>query len=67
MSKDIELLMSDLMIEQAVVAGHSMGGKVAMSLALTKVSQFTQLVQSDLIISDKLSISVGLLDKGTSQ
>ena len=37
MSGDLELLLTDLDIEEAVVVGHSMGGKVAMTLALTQV------------------------------
>ena len=37
MSGDVELLLTDLDITEAVVVGHSMGGKVAMSLALTQV------------------------------
>ena len=37
MAKDVELLMETMEIPEAVILGHSMGGKVAMSLALTKV------------------------------
>lgn len=37
MSEDIEELMSDLDLKRAAVLGHSMGGKCAMVLALTKV------------------------------
>lgn len=37
MSEDLELLMKDLNIKSAIVLGHSMGGKIAMTLALTKV------------------------------
>ncbi len=37
MSEDIARLMSHLNISQANLIGHSMGGKVAMVLALTQV------------------------------
>lgn len=37
MSEDLELLMKDLSIKSAIILGHSMGGKVAMTMALTKV------------------------------
>ena len=37
MAEDIEALLVDLNIRRAIVLGHSMGGKIAMTLALTKV------------------------------
>ena len=37
MSTDIVLLMEKLGLKKASVLGHSMGGKVAMTLALTQV------------------------------
>ena len=37
MAKDIELLMEEMELQEAIILGHSMGGKVAMNLALTRV------------------------------
>ena len=37
MAEDVEALIKKLDIPSAIVLGHSMGGKVAMALALTKV------------------------------
>ena len=38
MAADVEQWCSELGVEKTVVLGHSMGGKIAMTLALTKVS-----------------------------
>lgn len=40
MSEDVARLMSEQQIQQAIVVGHSMGGKVAMALALLRVNFF---------------------------
>ena len=45
MSEDVAKLMSDLNISQANVIGHSMGGKVAMVLALTQVRKLNAAIQ----------------------
>ena len=37
MTEDVAVLMEDLSIDKAIVLGHSMGGKIAMTLALTRV------------------------------
>jgi pimeloyl-ACP methyl ester carboxylesterase len=44
MSEDVEELMEDLGLKKAAVLGHSMGGKAAMLMALTKVGK---LIRSD--------------------
>ena len=37
MADDLELLIDELSFQKVDLMGHSMGGKVAMTLALTKV------------------------------
>lgn len=48
MSEDLELLMKDLNIKSAIVLGHSMGGKIAMTLALTKPHLVDMLIVEDI-------------------
>lgn len=37
MGDDVEQLLGNLGVDKAIVLGHSMGGKIAMVMALTKV------------------------------
>ena len=60
MAADLELLMSDMGIQKAHILGHSMGGKLAMTLALTKVGTCTYLPE---IHAPRTSLSVNLADK----
>ncbi|ELT90452.1 hypothetical protein CAPTEDRAFT_173229 [Capitella teleta] len=48
MSEDVEELMQDLGLKRAAILGHSMGGKVAMVLALTKPHLVSKLIISDI-------------------
>ena len=48
MAQDIELLLSSLGIEQAHFVGHSMGGKVAMQLALSHPDIVNKVVIADI-------------------
>lgn len=48
MSADLKLLLSQLRIEKCVLIGHSMGGKTAMSAALTQPSLVERLVVVDI-------------------
>ena len=48
MAEDIAAFMDDEHIESAFVFGHSMGGKVAMQLALNKASRVKKLIVADI-------------------
>jgi pimeloyl-ACP methyl ester carboxylesterase len=48
MAGDIHELMNDLQIDQAVLMGHSMGGKVAMQFALTYPDRISHLIVIDI-------------------
>lgn len=48
MSADLKLLLSQLRIEKCVLIGHSMGGKTAMTAALTQPSLVERLVVVDI-------------------
>lgn len=48
MSADLKLLLSQLRIERCVLIGHSMGGKTAMTAALTQPSLVERLVVVDI-------------------
>ncbi|KAF0534977.1 alpha/beta hydrolase [Gigaspora margarita] len=47
MAKDVVTFMNDHQLKRTVVMGHSMGGKVAMTIALMQVPQIDQLVVVD--------------------
>ncbi|XP_064612716.1 sn-1-specific diacylglycerol lipase ABHD11-like [Liolophura sinensis] len=47
MSADVEQLMGDLHLKKTVLIGHSMGGKIAMTLALTKPDLVDRLIVVD--------------------
>lgn len=46
MSEDVARLLSEQQIQQAIVVGHSMGGKVAMTLALLRVNFVKNVLKS---------------------
>ena len=48
MAKDIVVIMQHLAIESAIVLGHSMGGKIAMELALTYPERLDKLIVADI-------------------
>ena len=48
MAKDIVVIMQHLAIESAIVLGHSMGGKIAMELALTYPERVDKLIVADI-------------------
>ncbi|CAH1800543.1 unnamed protein product [Owenia fusiformis] len=48
MCEDIQLLLEELQISKANIIGHSMGGKVAMTLALTKPGLVDKLIIEDI-------------------
>ncbi|MGB1200105.1 MAG: alpha/beta fold hydrolase [Cognaticolwellia aestuarii] len=48
MAKDIVVIMQHLAIESAIILGHSMGGKVAMELALTYPERVDKLIVADI-------------------
>ncbi|WP_353615504.1 alpha/beta fold hydrolase [Colwellia sp. PAMC 21821] len=48
MAQDIADVMQHLSIKSAVVLGHSMGGKIAMELALTKPELVEKLIVADI-------------------
>lgn len=48
MAQDVINVMQHLDIESAIVLGHSMGGKIAMQLALTAPEKVTKLIISDI-------------------
>jgi len=48
MAKDIVVIMQHLAIESAIILGHSMGGKIAMELALTYPERVDKLIVADI-------------------
>ena len=48
MAKDIVAIMQHLAIESAIILGHSMGGKIAMELALTYPERVDKLIVADI-------------------
>src|SRR5687767_9372372 len=48
MSDDVLKLMDDLKLESAIILGHSMGGKVAMELALKFPERISKLIVVDI-------------------
>jgi len=48
MAKDIVVIMQHLAIESAIILGHSMGGKIAMELALTCPERVDKLIVADI-------------------
>jgi len=48
MQSDIEEMMSDFCIESAIILGHSMGGKLAMQLALHHPEKVDRLIVADI-------------------
>lgn len=62
MTSDLLELMDDLAVEQVVPAGHSMGGKAAMWLALTHPQRIERLVVVDIAPVTYQGSLAGLLD-----
>lgn len=48
MANDVIALLNDLNLAQVIIVGHSMGGKVAMEIALTEPQRVTGLIVADI-------------------
>ncbi|CAG8766234.1 323_t:CDS:2, partial [Dentiscutata heterogama] len=68
MAEDVVTFMNEHQLKRTVVMGHSMGGKVAMTIALMQAPQIDQLVVVDsaptnAYISDKFNTYVEVMKK----